>query len=91
MDRLQCGSADDVLGNNVVRLFQDPNRIEDAFADQFSGYGRFDEITNICCVQDTVACPVHRVPGSADPLNRSRNSFRRCDHDYQIDRANIDA
>ena len=50
--------SDNVLGDDVVRLLLDLDRIERAFADKLRRDDRFDEIVDVCRDEHAVAAPV---------------------------------
>ena len=68
------GQSHDVLRDDVVRLFLDLDRIERAFADQFRGHGRLDQIVDVRRDEDAVAAAIERMTGAPDSLDRARDT-----------------
>ena len=89
-DRSERGHADDVLRENVVRLFQNLDRVERALPDEMRGRSRFYEIVDVGRDEHAVAAVVQGMSGAADALDGARNAFRRRHHHDEIDRADID-
>ena len=79
-----------MLRKDVGRLFQNPNRIERALADEFRGDGRLHEVVDVGRDEDAVAAAIKRMSRTPDALNGARNAFRCRHHHDQIDRADID-
>ena len=68
-DRGERGHPDNVLREDVVRLFQHLDRIEDRLPDELSGGDRFHEIIDIGRHQHAMAAPVKGMSRAPNPLN----------------------
>ena len=86
----QRRNPDNVLRDDIVRLLQDLDRIERPLSHQFCRCRRFHEIIDVGADENSVTAFVERMTGATDPLNCSRDAFRRRHHDDEINRADVD-
>src|SRR5262245_34689195 len=77
--------SDDVLRENVVRFFENFDRVKHSSPDKVRGGRGFDEIVDVGRDEHAMAILVQGMPGTSDSLNSARYAFRRCNHDDEID------
>src|SRR2546423_3833495 len=61
--------TDDMLGDNVVGLLLDPDRIESTLPNELRRNGGFDEIIDVGRDEHAVTGAVERMARATDPLN----------------------
>ena len=89
-NRCESNQAHDVLRDDVVWLFLNPNWIKSALSDELCRHRSFNEIAHVRGYQNAVAAAIKRMSGASDTLNRARDAFRRRHHYDEIDRADVD-
>ena len=80
-----------MLRDDIVGLLQELDWIKCSFSNQFCGCRCFHKIIDVGGDENSVAAFIEGMTGATDPLDCSRDAFRRCDHDDEIDGADVDS